>query len=314
MQIDRSHRRWLIATLILMGVATAGYIPYSVLSVHGPSGGSWTGLAYGLAAFGVMLFAGLLGVRSRFPVWRIGRARSWMKGHLWLGVLVAPLILFHSGFQFGGTLTTVLTLLTLLVVASGIFGALLQHYLPRIITAQVPHETIYEQMDAARRHLSEEAAAIVAATQAAAEPDLPEAAVDASLPKTFRLAAMLDAQAKLDQKETVLLVRSDPKAVDRFHSFYRLEVERFLAAPDDGEHALGTAAQANLRFKQLRTMLPQRLHEAADDLESICEEARQLNRQAKLHRWLHGWLLLHIPLSYVVLLLAAIHAVMALRY
>jgi len=33
-----------------------------------------------------------------------------------------------------------------------------------------------------------------------------------------------------------------------------------------------------------------------------------------LHRWLHGWLLLHIPFSLALILLGAIHAVMALRY
>ena len=33
-----------------------------------------------------------------------------------------------------------------------------------------------------------------------------------------------------------------------------------------------------------------------------------------MHRLLHGWLLVHIPLSYALILLGAIHAVMALRY
>jgi hypothetical protein len=33
-----------------------------------------------------------------------------------------------------------------------------------------------------------------------------------------------------------------------------------------------------------------------------------------LHRWLHGWLLLHVPLSLALLLLGAVHAIIALRY
>jgi hypothetical protein len=37
-------------------------------------------------------------------------------------------------------------------------------------------------------------------------------------------------------------------------------------------------------------------------------------RQELLHRWLHGWLLVHIPLSLALILLGAVHAVMALRY
>jgi hypothetical protein len=55
-------------------------------------------------------------------------------------------------------------------------------------------------------------------------------------------------------------------------------------------------------------------HPILDDLENICEEERQLTLQSQLHVWLHGWLLLHIPLSLALILLGAVHAVMALRY
>jgi len=45
------------------------------------------------------------------------------------------------------------------------------------------------------------------------------------------------------------------------------------------------------------------LHSTIADLETICEEKRQLDQQRKYHLVLHGWLLVHIPLSYAVLLL-----------
>jgi len=60
--------------------------------------------------------------------------------------------------------------------------------------------------------------------------------------------------------------------------------------------------------------LPAAAHATLGDLEDICDEARQLTRQQRLHRWLHGWLLVHIPLSLALILLGAVHAVMALRY
>ncbi len=47
----------------------------------------------------MMLFAGLLGARKKVPLWRIGRAKVWMRGHLWLGVLSLPMILYHVGFH-----------------------------------------------------------------------------------------------------------------------------------------------------------------------------------------------------------------------
>jgi hypothetical protein len=49
-------------------------------------------------------------------------------------------------------------------------------------------------------------------------------------------------------------------------------------------------------------------------LEDVCEEKRQLDDQVRLHHWLHGWLLVHLPLSAALLLLAFVHALIALRY
>ena len=53
-----------------------------------------------------------------------------MRGHLWLGLLSFPLILFHAGFPFGGPLTSVLMWLFVFVFASGLLGAALQHFMP----------------------------------------------------------------------------------------------------------------------------------------------------------------------------------------
>ena len=49
--------------------------------------------------------------------------------------------------------------------------------------------------------------------------------------------------------------------------------------------------------------MPQSAEATLQDLEDICDEARQLVRQERLHHWLHGWLLVHIPLSLALILL-----------
>ncbi len=104
-----------------------------------------------------MLVAALLGARKRVPTWRVGRAQAWMRGHLWLGLLCLPLILFHGGFHFGGTLTRVLMWLLIITVGSGVFGAVLQNYVPRLMTEQVPLETIYAEIGNVQKLLREEA-------------------------------------------------------------------------------------------------------------------------------------------------------------
>ncbi len=98
------------------------------------------------------------------------------------------------------------------------------------------------------------------------------------------------------------------------HNFFEQELKPFLESPGARGHALADQAQANSAFAQLRTLVSPALHTTIEDLESICEEERQLSLQARLHLWLHGWLLLHIPLSLALILLGAVHAVMALRY
>lgn len=266
MLIDRTHRRWCWATGLLLVAATAVYLPYHLRASGGPSGGSAAGLVYGVAGFAAMLYAALLGARRQVPVWRVGRAQTWMRGHLWLGLASLPLILFHSGFALGGTLTRVTLFLLVVVVASGLAGAALQHWLPRVMTAEVPLETIYEEIASVRRQLAEEAERVV------------EAAVGVGDEERARLRA-----------------------------FYREQVRPFLVGH-------GADPRAVEPWGRLRGELPRELHGPLEDLESICEERRQLGRQTRLHRWLHGWLLVHVPLSLALLLLAAVHAVMALRY
>ena len=60
--------------------------------------------------------------------------------------------------------------------------------------------------------------------------------------------------------------------------------------------------------------MPVAAHDVLHDLEEICEERRQLLIQRRLHLWLHGWLLIHVPLSFALLVLTAVHAVLSLRY
>src|SRR5258708_26907310 len=100
MRIDRTHKPWLVTTLALLALSVAGYILFAVRSPSGPQGGNATGLTFGIIGYALMLYAGLLGARKKVPTMRIGRAQTWMRGHLWLGTLSLVLILFHGGRYF----------------------------------------------------------------------------------------------------------------------------------------------------------------------------------------------------------------------
>src|SRR5262252_7690284 len=156
MLIDHTHRRWFMGSAVGLAAAIAIYIPYSVHSPQGSRGGSVVGLIYGSVGFAFMLFAGLLGLRKKFPIWRVGRAQTWMRGHLWLGLVSYPVILCHSAFSMGNGLTRALMWIFSFVIGSGIVGAALQHYMPEMITDRVPLETIYNQIDRVQGQLLKE--------------------------------------------------------------------------------------------------------------------------------------------------------------
>ncbi len=292
-----------IAVLVLAALA---YIPYRHSSPQGPSGGSVMGLIYGSIGSAFMIFAGLLGARKKVPIWRLGRAQTWMRGHLWLGTISFPLILFHSGFHFGFGLTRVLMWCFVVVFASGIFGALLQHYMPRLTTERIPMETIYEQIGRVRAQLVEESSFMVEQACAMLTGNLSDA--------NLEQRALAAGAGTMGGVTVATGLNVDEEAGSDLRDFFGGKMRPFLQQAGSRKMEIADRATSQAMFRQLRLLLPANLHATVDDLENICEEKRELDQQTIYHRILHGWLLVHIPFSYAVLLLGAIHAVVALRY
>lgn len=314
MRIDNTQRGWAITSLILLVVLTGVYMAYAAHAPDGPTGGSAMGLTFGVIGFAFMIFAALLGARKRVPTWRIGRAQAWTRGHLWLGLLSLPVILFHGGFHLGGTLTSVLMWLLIITVLSGLIGAALQHYVPRIMTDDVKLETIYDEIGNVRRLLREEADRAVetlcgplgigSATK--------EEAQRAGGFTAVRGMASTSGGAGVAAAAEIMVLSEEERAPLR--QFYLGEMRLFLSQPKMRRARLANADKAHGVFAGLRTLMPQTAQATLQDLEDICDEARQLVRQEQLHHLLHGWLLVHVPLSLALILLGAVHAVMALRY
>jgi hypothetical protein len=304
--MDETHRKWFIGSLAGLIVAAIIYVPYNRNAPQGANGGTTVGLIYGSIAFAFMLFAGLLGARKKVPIWRVGRAQTWMRGHLWLGFISFPLIFFHSGFRFGVGLTRGLMWLFVVVFVSGIVGAVLQHFMPRLTTQRIPLETIYEQIGRVRSQLVaeaqtlvEEASSALAGSVSHATEQQRAASASAGTIGGLTVASGLD----VDEGPSVEL-----------QDFFRREMQPYVARGGARGMALADRQRAQGMFQQLRLLLPPNLHPSVDDLENICEEKRELDQQTLYHRILHAWLLVHIPASYALLLLGAAHAVMALRY
>jgi hypothetical protein len=124
--IDRSHLKWVLAVLVLGALATTAYL----LVPGEASASSLPGLLFAVSGTGLMVFAGLLPLGKRLARNRWVRLSTLQKGHIWLGLLSLPLILFHGGFRAGGALSSALLVILSAILVSGVSGLLFQHLLP----------------------------------------------------------------------------------------------------------------------------------------------------------------------------------------
>jgi hypothetical protein len=292
MRIDETHKPWFIFTIAATAVGAAIYAVYAI-NTPLPGGGTPIGLIFGTLTLGLMLFAAALSIRKRFPIWRIGRTTIWMRAHLWLGLLSLPMMLFHSAFHARGLLTGILFWLTLIVVFSGIFGAFLQHVLPTKMFREVPFETIYDQIPVIRAQLEAEAKT--------RERDVMQSMAPAAGPGATVVDTLLDIEDLQPQME----------ALERFVA---TEVMPYLSEEQSHKSQLRNREWSSAQFDKFRREFPEPAWAPITAIEEICEEKRQLDHQDRLHRLLHAWLLVHLPVSAALILLSIVHAIGALRY
>jgi len=323
MLIDSSHRPWIIRCGIIAVAATVIYVAYSYTAPNGPSAGSWFGLGFGFAGTAVIIFECLLSLRKKYPASPIGRVQTWLKGHIWLGLLSFLLILYHSGFSWGGGLAAALMWLFVIITVSGIYGLILQNFIPRRMTELVTRETVYDQIPHVVRLLradADERIEYVTADLGIEDEPIEEPIMAGGKKFYFddsqRRSAMERAVAAREQRRQEAAIAIDEASTEALKNHYLQETRPFIfpePTPFTNELFRASYDVAGY-FRHLRTITPVAAHEVLLDLESICEERRQLGVQARMHHWLHGWLFVHVPLSFAFLVLTLVHAVYSLRY
>ncbi len=301
MRIDQSHRSWFVATLLIAAGAGAAYIYFVMTSHQPPAGDTWVGLVLGVLSYLFILFAGSLGVRRKGLLLRIGSMSCWMKGHLWLGLLSLPLVLLHGAFAFGGMLTIVIMTLLIVIVVSGIIGAVFQHLIPKSMSAEFPNEFTFDQIGRLRDITRVEAFALVAGHCGT----MPEADLEREEAVRYTGKAIEKIEKSAEQPLP---------GQDELKRFYVDEVRSYLREPDAGKKPLRVALRAEFMFENLRLSVDPAMHEVVQELARMCSEVRETVHQARRHRLLHVWLLVHVPLSMALLVLMTVHAVAALYY
>jgi len=138
-------RRFVLTSALCGGV----FVLNGVIAEIRPSN-IW-GLSYGIAATVLLVGAAWLGVRRRTTrtslMLGFGTAQTWLQLHVYGGALFLLLTLMHSGFHFPtGMLNWWLWILSIWVTFSGIFGVLLQKWIPKILTSGLANEALYERI------------------------------------------------------------------------------------------------------------------------------------------------------------------------
>lgn len=322
-------RPWIAFIAVASLAAVAAYAGEWRALGRLPGGSSRVGLTCGIVGGAIILFELLLWPRKRVRSWRLGSAQSWLRAHVWLGLLAVPLVVLHARVLFiGGLLNLALMVVFFLVIASGIWGLVLQQSIPRALLEEVPAETIYEQIDHVARQQCRDAWRLVDAScegrghegtghgTGPGEDDLPGDGrlgdgdeADHAVITGFR--SMTGIQGRVVETLAVHAVIPGTRAIRRA---FVTEIRPFLLAGGRSGSPLASTANAARFFTALRGASPAEAAPLVDRLEQACDYRRQFDLQARLHRRLHGWILVHLPLSVVLGILLAVHVPVALLY
>jgi len=415
---------------------------------HHTVGGTPLGLWFGSISLAIFVFAALLSLRKKIPLWRVGTVQRWLRAHIWLTILTIPLILLHSGFRFGGPMTTFLMVLYGIVMVSGFYGLFLQHLMPRLMKERLPAETVFEQIPHIRAQLAVAAekmrdsfkpappkkpaaaapapsasktaaapAAVMASTKGelstpvaraksatgsaeiaapvtAAAP-VAKAAEDGAAPAPASVpnAAVTPAAPKVETIGTpTARVQSDPPGAPVARSevpagdqpapsppvapatapagtekpaapttppaakpaapaaapkpaapaaakpaaapkpaakpaappdpaseavlieFIERQILPYLQAGRGERMRLNNPRFSDDTFRFVKLRVTEGYRSRVEEIQNWCDERRMLDLQVRLHHWLHGWLFIHVPFSFLLLMLTIWHAWVTLFY
>src|SRR3954452_12464412 len=288
------HRPWSLGIVFATVAALAWYGYEGYRTGMWPGGSSVPGFTFGVVGGLIIVFEMLLWVRKKYRVVRIGRAKLWMKAHIWLGLLCLPLLILHSGFHWWNlALSGVLMAVLLVVIASGVWGLALQQVLPTIMLDEIPAETIHSQIDYVLRQLLAEARRLVYVTCGQAErgTTMGEGTMTGQADQAFlvigavRTAGRVQGKVLQTRTQAMMVLGSEPLLV-----FFEQYVVSFFQSKKVARHPLGSSKRSAAMFRELKTGLSPESHGVVDALEGVCDQRRQLDRQRRIHYWLHAWL------------------------
>lgn len=221
---------------------------------------------------GGVAFLAIYNARKKLPFLPLGRSAIWLQAHVYVGLLTVLVFLLHTSFALpNGLIEILLWLLFVAVAGSGVIGIALSRALARLLH-QRGKRIIFESIPVFRARLADEVR------------DLAQQSVS-------DLASSTIAQYY----------------ATRLHGYFRRPRHLFAHLRRSREPLLHMQRE----IKSLERYLDQKGKDILAQIESRVIAKSNLDFQYALQLVLKLWLFVHIPLTYGLVLVAAVHIVLA---
>jgi hypothetical protein len=137
------------------------------------------------------------------------------------------------------------------------------------------------------------------------QPQVPSAAPTAAKPA---VPAVKPAPATAPKPAT------DPASEAALVEFIERQILPYLSARRGERFQLNNPRFSDDTFRYAKLRVAEAYRSRVEEIQAWCDERRMLDLQTKLHHWLHAWLFVHVPFSFLLLMLTAWHAFVTLFY
>lgn len=273
----------LFALLIASAIALIVFQAYSVTLSRSQYLSGWTLLA-------AVVFLAAYNVRKKLPFIPLGSSAAWLQFHVYVGCFTGFLFLIHVEFRVpNGVVELLLAMLYLAVALSGALGLWISRGYPPRITRH-DRDDVAEGEDSHRK--------------------FGEELIYERLP-VFYLRVREEAEA--------LVVRSGEESKSTsIADFYADRLHDYFAGPRNfWLHNMESSRPLNALLNDvlvLRRYLSDREQKILSELTELIRIKTQLDYQYALQGMLKRWLFCHIPLTWCLLILMAVHVVVVYAF
>lgn len=131
-----NYRNWYFAKLSIVILSILALLYFIDAPLGGRRGNTIVGLTLGVLATLGILYLTYFGIKKRCYATSSGNLVATLSAHVWLGLSLLLIVPLHCGFHLGLNVHSLTYLLMIVVIVSGIFGAITYRVLPQRLYSQ----------------------------------------------------------------------------------------------------------------------------------------------------------------------------------